>query len=661
MGCNTSSQKVQIENYPQKSTDTPGNSVSPTNQGGAGGTTSTTGGTTTATTNKKSNINILSNVKKEDKLTESLENEAKQRRSVQGKTENMVREEFERDITLFYEINNGAILGEGISGSVKICKHRATGIEYALKTLEKTKLKSDALDNLRQEIRIMAQIDHPHIIRLHECFEDKKCIRLILELCTGGELLDRLHAQPAHKYNENVACGYIQTMLSAITYLHENGIVHRDLKLENFLFENSTPESHIKLIDFGLSQYFNENEIIVSPVGTPYYVAPEVLSGAYNNKCDVWSIGVITYMLLSGTPPFYGKDDLGTLRAVKDGKVHFDDKYFSTISNYAKHFIQLCLTKNVSQRPTAKSLLQHEWFKQQNIGNSDASPSLNVLTRLVLFNKKSELTKLCMEVVAHTLTSQQIELLRTQFKLLDKNNTGEILYSDLKNVLQRQSSISTANMEIMFGTNNSNNSIDIDQTKIKYHEFLAATLSRQNITENNMRVAFEKLSNHHDFITVEDIKDLLGKDGSEEEIRKMLIEVNLDPDNTKISYDNFKTIMHGGDQSPVVNSPYNKYRKQISYGSPSTGGSKKTPGTKSANKKDSLARKAVTNRAMSHSEADSPVRPEVLNFQEEKSESQTKKQDNEIITTPPSADDHVLPPPSTPPPPLDPPRQKEDW
>ena len=97
-----------------------------------------------------------------------------------------------------------------------------------------------------------------------------------------------------------------------------------DLKLENFLFESTDDDSQMKLIDFGLSQFFEENEIIVSPVGTPYYVAPEVLSGAYTNKCDVWSIGVIAFMLLSGTPPFYGKDDLGTLRSVRAGRLVFE-------------------------------------------------------------------------------------------------------------------------------------------------------------------------------------------------------------------------------------------------------------------------------------------------------------------------------------------------
>jgi calcium-dependent protein kinase len=286
-------------------------------------------------------------------------------------------------------------------------------------------------------------------------------------------------------------------------------------------------------------------------------VAPEVLTGAYNNKCDVWSIGVITYMLLSGTPPFYGKDDIGTLKSVKEGKVQFDAKYFSSISNIAKNFIQICLTKNISKRPTAQTLLTHEWFASLHLALESQTPSLNILTRLVLFQKKSELTKLCMEVVAHTLTSKQIENLRIQFKLLDKTNTGEILLSDLKNVLQRQNGISAANLEVMFGgmdgldpapapaggaggggKGGGGSGEEKSQLKIKYHEFLAATLSRQNITENNMRVAFEKLSNCHEFITVGDIKDLLGKDGTDEEIKKMLVEVDIDPNNAKISYDN---------------------------------------------------------------------------------------------------------------------------
>jgi Ca2+-binding EF-hand superfamily protein len=170
-----------------------------------------------------------------------------------------------------------------------------------------------------------------------------------------------------------------------------------------------------------------------------------------------------------------------------------------------------------------------------------AAPSLNIVTRLVLFDKRSALTKLCMEVVAHTLTASQISSLRDQFKILDKNGTGEIAYSDLKNVLQRQGQISSANMEHMFS-----HDVDVENTKIKYHEFLAATLSRKSITENNMRVAFEKLSNHHEYITAENIKDLLGKDATDQEVEAMLREANLDPDKSRIDYENVRVISFQG-------------------------------------------------------------------------------------------------------------------
>ena len=115
-------------------------------------------------------------------------------------------------------------------------------------------MKTDALNKLRQEIRIMAKLDHPNILRLHECFEDAKQIHLVLELCTGGELLERLHQQAGHHYTEKVACQFIKTMVSAVRYCHENGIVHRDLKLENFLFENCNPDAQLKLIDFGVQR-----------------------------------------------------------------------------------------------------------------------------------------------------------------------------------------------------------------------------------------------------------------------------------------------------------------------------------------------------------------------------------------------------------------------
>ena len=162
-----------------------------------------------------------------------------------------------RDIKDFYDIENGRLLGSGASGPVRVCVHKGTQLEFALKRLSKLKLAPDKLDQLRIEIAIMADLDHPNILRLLEYFETDDEIYLILEICRGGELLDHLHDSPDHKYTEAVACKLIYTMLSAVRYCHAHNIVHRDLKLENFLFENENHDSQLKLIGENIRRCFH--------------------------------------------------------------------------------------------------------------------------------------------------------------------------------------------------------------------------------------------------------------------------------------------------------------------------------------------------------------------------------------------------------------------
>mmetsp|Transcript_23803 Transcript_23803/g.34084 ORF Transcript_23803/g.34084 Transcript_23803/m.34084 type:complete len:701 (+) Transcript_23803:28-2130(+) len=486
------------------------------------------------------------------------------RRANQHLTQNVVIENEDKDIRDFYEIDNLPVLGSGISGSVKICIHKATNIKYALKTLTKKKLKADKIAKLKTEIQFMADLDHPNILRIQEYFETRDTIFLVLELCRGGELLERLHMQRNHHYSENMACKYVHTMLSAVTYCHSHNIVHRDLKLENFLFENESADSELKLIDFGLSQYFQAEEVLHSSVGTPYYVAPEVLQGNYDAKCDVWSIGVIAYMLLSGTPPFYGKNDAETLQNVKIGRWSFDEHLFKPVSAAAKHFITNCLTKRVSKRPTAKEALNHEWFKRMiryNESNTNAvnDLSINVVNRLHKFVRSSTLVKICMEVIAHTLQPEQIADLRREFIRIDSTQTGEITYADLRRTLEQHGSFSEEDLSFIF------NGVDFDHTgKISYHEFLAATISMREVTEENLRVAFDKMSNHNLYIAAEDIADLLGADASEEDIHMILEENNLKP-SSQIYFNEFKQIMNGGNSSPMIHSPYRTHKKKIVF------------------------------------------------------------------------------------------------
>lgn len=204
-------------------------------------------------------------------------------------------------------VHDGPILGTGISGVVRKVTHKATGVQYAVKCLDLGLVgTAEGLKQIREEIHIMCQLDHPNIVRLEEVYEGNNELFLVQELCSGGELFDRLDDQPDCHFTETQCIGLVKQMLSAVRYMHSKGIVHRDIKLENFLYSTLSSDSELKMIDFGLSKHFTRGQKNNEPVGTPYTVAPEVLCGNYDEKVDVWAIGVITFLLLCGDAPFGG-------------------------------------------------------------------------------------------------------------------------------------------------------------------------------------------------------------------------------------------------------------------------------------------------------------------------------------------------------------------
>lgn len=226
----------------------------------------------------------LSAVKQSQRLDE-IESQHKH----QHLSQNVVHTEVSRTIDEVYSISGGSALGTGISGTVRAITHRETGIKYALKTLHLDQIRDQqGMKQLRDEIDILCQLDHPNIVRLEEVYETPDYMYLVLELCTGGELLDRLNSLKDRHYTEKDAADYVKTMVNAVRYVHDHNITHRDLKLENFLLQDTSEHPDLKLIDFGLSRHFKANEKLHVAVGTPYYVAPEVLRGTYNEKCDLW-------------------------------------------------------------------------------------------------------------------------------------------------------------------------------------------------------------------------------------------------------------------------------------------------------------------------------------------------------------------------------------
>ena len=276
-----------------------------------------------------------------------------------------------RDIHSEYHVFS-TVLGKGHYGSVRECEHLKTGKLLAVKSVEKAKIRR--LDHLQREVYLLCKMNHLSIMRMVDCYEDEDSVHIVTERYTGGELFDKISDNSTAKgcLSEKRAAGIIKSLLEAVAYLHKNGVVHRDIKPENILFENTREDSAIKLIDFGLSRRHKKGDALMkNPVGTAYYMSPEVLDGKYDASCDVWSVGTIAYILLAGYPPFNGEDDSDIFDRIREGTFDFPREVWSSKSSESKDFIKCLLKMNPDDRYSAKEALRHSWIRKN--GGSDSS------------------------------------------------------------------------------------------------------------------------------------------------------------------------------------------------------------------------------------------------------------------------------------------------
>jgi calcium-dependent protein kinase len=251
-------------------------------------------------------------------------------------------------------------LGAGKFGTVRLASLKCDPkVYFAIKSVELKSFKKD-IKHLEEELNILQQVDHPNIIKFFESYIDQRFVHIVTELCTGGEFFDFIVANK--RFDEAHSKNYMRQMLSSLQHLQ--GIGHRDLKPENFMLINKNIDSELKLIDFGLGKRFLQAETHMhSMVGTPYYIAPEVLKGDYTMKCDVWQLGVIFYILLSGYPPFNGDDNKTIFNGVMNKEPNFSDSVWKTVSKSCISLLKSMLTKNPEQRPSISDCLQNEWFR----------------------------------------------------------------------------------------------------------------------------------------------------------------------------------------------------------------------------------------------------------------------------------------------------------
>jgi len=444
-----------------------------------------------------------------------------------------------------YEIEDKR-LGDGTYGFVQRATHKSTGVQRAIKTVAKGHMKN--VERFKQEIEIMKVIDHPHIIKLFETFEDHKNIYFVMELCTGGELFDCIIS--AGHFTEVDAAVAVQHILRAIFYIHENGISHRDLKPENFLFLTQEPiqKNVLKLIDFGLSCWFNPGDTLTTKAGTPYYVAPQVLQGRYDRMCDLWSCGVIMYTLLCGYPPFYGRNDQDVLQKVRAGNFHFDDRHWKHISDDAKGLIKHLLKMNPRERYTAEQALNHDWILHKAPRATNVSLHKSLVENLTNFRTQSKMKKAALHIIAGQLNEAQIRELREIFTALDTNGDGLLTQSELEEGFGKAGlrDLPVNLQQIMDG-------VDADGSgAIDYTEFLAATLDRKSyLKEDVCWTAFSVFDLDGDGrISKEELQKVLDNGGMEEVVgsqsaAELLQDIDRDGDGT-IDFAEFMDMMKGG-------------------------------------------------------------------------------------------------------------------
>jgi calcium-dependent protein kinase len=432
----------------------------------------------------------------------------------------------------------GDICGSGAFATVRKVTNKSSGQVRALKIIKKQKGQDSA--RMYLEVEILKKLVHPNIMQIFEFYEDKKNFYIITELCEGGELFDQIVDKGS--FNETEAAWVMKQLMSAINYIHTSNIVHRDLKPENILLDTKK-NNIIKIIDWGTARFFEKNKKMNKVSGTPYYIAPEVLFEKYDEKCDVWSCGVILYILLCGYPPFNGETDNEILNKIKTGKFVYPEEEWDIVSDEAKDFISKMLEFNPANRYSASECLNHKWLTDNTKKTIDPKFSIKCLNNMKRFHAERKLQQAALTyIVNHLLSKEEKNELLELFQAFDKNGDGvlskEEIYEGYKNIL--------GEVEAAKEVERIMNEVDIDRSgTIDYNEFVMAATNRQNMLNKEKLEATFKMfdKDGSGSISSEEIRSFLGNSFTDQKSLDAVIkEVDANGDG-EISLVEFKDMM----------------------------------------------------------------------------------------------------------------------
>ncbi|KAM7272730.1 hypothetical protein ACFE04_027393 [Oxalis oulophora] len=453
----------------------------------------------------------------------------------------------------------GRELGRGEFGITYLCTHRESRDNLACKSITKRKLRTAIdIEDVRREVQIMSSLpDHPNFVKLKATYEDSENVHLVMELCEGGELFDRIVAR-GH-YSERAAANLARTIVEVVRMCHENGVMHRDLKPENFLFANKKENSPLKAIDFGLSVFFSPGERFSEIVGSPYYMAPEVLKRNYGPEVDIWSAGVILYILLCGVPPFWAETEQGVALAILRGVIDFNREPWPQVSDSAKNLVRRMLEQDPKKRLTAVQVLEHPWL--QNAKKASNVPLGDIVrTRLKQFSMMNRFKKKALRVIAEHLSAQEVEVIREMFTLMDTNNDGKVTYEELKTGLWKVGSqLAEPEIKMLMEV------ADVDGNGVlDYGEFVAVTIHLQKVeNDEHFRRAFMYFDKDGSgYIELSELRDALTDESGEIDsnvINDIMHEVDTDKDG-RISYEEFVTMMKAGTDWRKASRQYSRER-----------------------------------------------------------------------------------------------------
>lgn len=360
--------------------------------------------------------------------------------------------------------------GHTCSGTVK--KGEFKGQTVAVKIISKAKMTTAiSIEDVRREVKILKALSgHQNLVKFYDACEDGLNVYIVMELCEGGELLDRILARGG-RYSEEDAKSIVVQILNVVAFCHLQGVVHRDLKPENFLFTTRDESAPMKLIDFGLSDFIRPDERLNDIVGSAYYVAPEVLHRSYSTEADIWSIGVITYILLCGSRPFWARTESGIFRSVLRADPNFDDSPWPTVSPQAKDFVKRFLNKDYRKRMTAVQALTHPWLRDEN----RRIPVDILIFRLVKhYLRATPLKRAALKALSKALTEEELIYLRLQFDLLQPNKDGRVTYDNFKQALLQNSTEAMKESRVL---ENLSALEPLHYRKLDFEEFCAAAIS----------------------------------------------------------------------------------------------------------------------------------------------------------------------------------------